>query len=225
MPWIPLLLLDENDNTFTGRYEGAITSGPGSGAWGMLLTQTGSTVAGSLSGWPIIDGTVSGDELIATVQPDDDSEPILLSFTQETNGDLTGTISHGSTSIPLVMNKYSSSPINPNTGQPQVLDASCNGSAINVTWDRAVRGWDFTIEDTTSNTSYDGYLYADRPNFSYDADGYIFHLALLPSMVFQSGNLYLISLDDGDSVDWTDAYGTPAWDSPASCEDFYYTAP
>ncbi len=124
----------------------------------------------------------------------------------------------------MTFHRLSFEPVSPYAGRPQVLGASCDGTGIDITWDRPVNGWDFIIKRT--GVGLPGYLWADTNNFSYDPISNTFHIQFLPTIPLIAGLQYTVSLEDGYyGVDWHDPYGAPAWDNPANAYTFDFISP
>ncbi len=204
----------------TGRWEITGTSGEG-GVVGMLLTQQGTAVQGSVRGAAIADGAMNGNVLTGHFVISDQIGAISLSLTLD--GDtLAGTYTFTGGAIPVTLHRVSPDPVSPYFGHPQVLSATCDGDSIDVTWDRPINGWDSVIYRSGVRLSAEAW--ADKDNFSYDPGSHTYHMAMLPSTPLVSGLQYTVALDEG-VVDWHDPYGVPAWATTASAYTFTFTAP
>lgn len=209
----------------TGRWEMTSTSGETSGVLGLLLSQQGSTVTGTAVGSTISNGQVVGNVLTGEFCVPDRQK--AMTFSMVVDGDtMTGTMSddEGDAPYQLEFHRISPVPMSPYVGRPQVLSATCDGTSIDVTWDRPVLGWDYDIIDEYGQSlahTWD----LDR---SYDPDTHTYHIALDPSSQLLPGHYYTIYLEDittekgEDPVDWHDPYGVAAWDRAGWCYRFYY---
>ena len=204
----------------TGRWEWTSTSGDPCGVYGMLLVQQGSSVSGSVRGIPLSNVSFSGNVLTATFQVGQNSVTSSLTLNGNT---LSGTWGDagGQFSFPVTLQKISSDPTSPYTGRPHVLAASFDGSSIDVTWDRPINGWDYDIVDDNGWSVVNDWSGAGN---SYNPDTHVFHMPVQTTPLVPGAH-YTVYLDSGDSVDWFDPYGVPAWDSVSACYTFGYTAP
>lgn len=203
----------------TGRWDTNLTSGDPAGDFGMLLTQTQNTVNGTMQGWTITAGQVSGNLLTYTFEVDN-STTVHSELTL--SGDtLTGTWTEASGAwvIPVTFQRLSPAPVSPYIGRPQVVSATCDGTSIDVTWDRPINGWDFKIGNLQGDD------WADRANFSYNPATNTYHMAMLPTIPLFPGTQYTVSLDSGSSDDWHDPYGAGAWATTANAYSFVFTMP
>ena len=208
----------------TGRWEMTNTSGGICGVLGMLLTQQGTAVQGSVRGLAIAGGAMNGNVCTGGFVVDDYTE---ISSSMTLDGDtLTGTwtiVGEGYV-MPVAFHRVSNDPVSPYVGRPQVLSATCDGASIDITWDRPVSGWDYSIRRPNVQIGGDMYELEDQSNFSYDPETHTYHIALTGLPLVPSLQ-YTVALDDGDSVDWHDPYGAPAWPTTEEAYEFNFSAP
>lgn len=205
----------------TGAWEMTNTSGPIAGCYGVLLVQIGNEVYGSMRGWTLENGQMNGNEFTCSFTVEDG--PVVMSQLTLEGDTLTGTwsIDGGSEVFPITLHRVSLLPASPYQGRPQVVSATCDGTAVHVTWDRPVNGWDYDIR-RSDGTSVVGQW--DNTELTYDPDTYTFHIPIHTWTRFIAGEHYTVYLESGDEVDWHDPYGAPAWDSVADCYSFDYLA-
>lgn len=207
----------------TGAWETTNTSGPIAGCFGMLLMQMGTDVYGSMRGWELVGGQINGNEFTCSFTVDDGEGPVVVSQLTLDGDTLTGTwsIDGSSEAFPITFHRVSPLPVSPYEGRPQVVSATCDGTAVHVTWDRPVNGWDYDIR-RSDGSSMIGWW--DSADLTYDPDTYTFHIPIHTWTRFVAGEHYTVYLDSGDTVDWHDPYGAPAWDSVDDCYSFDYFA-
>ena len=208
----------------TGRWEATSTTGDMVGVVGMLLVQQGGVVTGSAGGWTITNGQISGNVFTGTFVVSGYNQTVAFSLTLD-GETLTGTLTEtgGEWSNPVTFHRVSPDPVSPYVGRPKVLSATCDGTAIDITWDRPIIGWDYDIVDDSGHSIANNW---DIVN-SYDPATHVYHIALDPSTPFVPGTHYTIYLEngweEGDPVDWCDPYGVLAWDWADECYSFDYT--
>lgn len=212
-------IVSQPSEGITGRWEMTHTSGASgdiAGVYGMLLTQQGSTVQGSMRGLTIADGTINGNVFTGDIVGDSFTIPTSLTLSGDT---LSGTWLLFGEVVPVTFHRVSTDPVSPYFGRPQVLNATCDGSAIHITWDRPINGWDFGIEDADGHSIVTEWDQAT----SYEPATHTYHIELGSSAIMVPGATYTVYLDGGDGIEWYDPYGTPAWDDPDDCYSFPYT--
>ncbi len=207
----------------TGRWEMTSTSGMFAGVFGMLLAQNGTSVGGSMWGYPIVNGQMNDQTLTYTCTV---TEGEVVDANLTLSGDtLTGTWTiAGMGTAPVTFQRVSPDPFSPYQGRPKVVSATCDGQRIDITWDRPINGWDYQILDEDGQTME----WYDQTGLLYDPVSYVYTIVLNPTMPFVPGATYTVRLDwseEDDYVDWHDPYGVPAWEDAWDAYEFQFVYP
>jgi hypothetical protein len=229
------------DRGVTGRWEGALAgglSGGAAGAYGMLLTQTGTTVTGSVAQYPLENGRFAAGQLTGSftsnngavlelsLRLSDDGSTLAGNFVWRYQGD-TNT---GSASL----TRLSGVPQNPDLTPPAVNSVSpardATGVArqnleIRITWSKPVNGWDATLSGMIGGVyrTICGNDLIDSSQNTYDPDTRTYTMHLKSDILLNAGSAYVLKLDMGDDVDWHDPYGVPAWESTGGAYTINFT--
>ena len=207
----------------TGRWEMTNTSGLLAGAFGALLVQQGSTVAGGTCVSQIIDGQMNGNVFTATfLTPYNGTVESSMTLDGDTASG-TWTYDGGEWSLPVTYHRISPDPVSPYVGRPRLLSATCDGLQIHATWDRPINGWDYDICDDSDSSIVD--WDAVIPNNTYNPDTHTYSIAIHTTAPMVPGAHYTVYLESqgGDSViGWHDPYGVAAWQDVDECYTFQY---
>lgn len=206
----------------TGRWVTTRTSCPGCGDGGALLSQCGSEITSTTIGITEWEAHIEGNRITGYFIRGDGERG---DFFYDHNGDeLTGELTIYGSTIPHAYHRVSPDPVSPYIGRPKVLSATCDGTAIDITWDRPVGGGTaFAI--IGQGIFLDAYECCDYDQSFYDPSSNSYHLALLPTVQLIPGFEYTVFLGTGNIAYWTDPYGVPAWDSPTDAYSFVFTLP
>ena len=228
-----------NQSTLTGAWLTDFSTGGGSGVMGMLLTQSGSAVTGSLAWVGQLTGSCTNGQLSASTSFDGQVVTIAGSLSADGN-QLTSAISFGNgNGASAVFRRVSASPANPDPSTPLVLTTTpANGAVgvgrsglvVAVKWSKPVQGWDMQLTKVSSGTRYTPQELTDKSSFTWDSSTNTFGFTILPTL--DSNSAYTLKLESVCSsgcgsglsaVDWHDPFGTPAWTTPEDAFEFTFT--
>ncbi len=216
-------------NPLTGRWEGLMEhSGGILGEFGVLLTQDGSTVTGSMFGYAITNGTFINNRLQGVMQTAYGAMVIDLLFD---GTKLSGAISQGAEIYDLEFHKVHSEPTIPDITTPRVVSAHVAARWLYVEWSKRMGpGYDCVI---TALTGPDegrawGGPYAVPSGYAYYDPATRTHRMYLRDLLPGTYEIMLETQDEmfpGDPVDWHDLYGIPAWSKENAYRFTFTTGP
>jgi len=228
------------DRGVTGRWESTLTGAAGgaAGAMGMLLTQSGTTVSGSVAQYPLANGRFSNGQLTGTFTANNgavyDLSLKLAADGKTLAGNLVRHYQSDTDTIPVTATRLSGVPENPDLTPPAVNATSPASNAtgvarsnleIRITWSKPVNGWDAELSGVIGglHMTIGGNDLIDSSQCSYDPDTHIYTMHVKSSILLNAGTAYVLKLDGGDDVDWHDAYGVPAWETVGGAYTINFT--